>query len=160
MLPFLLLPFSMPNRKISAYAKDIWRPRDLQLMNRRESPNSVFEMRLQIKYRVMMTNYQRWNNPKKKNFLVLDIAEVFDDNYAEDLFTLTNREIRIRLNWVTENINVVIRKHSKSPHKALRFIVGHSAVTNEDEPALGYKFGLQATKHDVTRYVLYCRSCG
>ncbi len=88
------------------------------------------------------------------------IAEVFDDDLAEDLSALTNRENRLRLNCVTENINVIIPRHSQSPHEALRFIVGHSAVTNEDEPAPGYKFGVQVATDDVTGYVLYDGSCG
>ncbi len=83
------------------------------------------------------------------------IAEVFDDDVAEDISALAPRESRLRLNLITENINVIMPRHSQSPHEALRFVVRHSSVTNEDEAAPGYRIGIQVSAKDVNGFVLY-----
>ncbi len=49
---------------------------------------------------------------------------------------------------------------SQNPIEALRFTVGYTGLTNEDEPALGYKYGLQVAIDVVTGYVLYDGSGG
>lgn len=83
------------------------------------------------------------------------IAEVFDDDLVEDLSALATRESRLRLNCITEDINVIVPRHSQSPHEALRFIVGRSSITNDDEAAPGYSFSLQITTENVKGFVLY-----
>lgn len=83
------------------------------------------------------------------------IAEVFDDDLLEDLSALAPRESRLRLDCITENINIIMPRHSQSPHEALRFVIGRSSVTNEDEAAPGYSFGLQIATENVKGFVLY-----
>lgn len=62
---------------------------------------------------------------------------------------------RLRLNVVTEDIDIIMPRHSQSPHEGLRFRVGRSSITNEELAAPGYAIGVCISASDVSSYVLF-----
>lgn len=66
---------------------------------------------------------------------------------------------RLRLHVVTEGVDIVIPRHSQNAHEAVRLIVGHSVVSNEEAASSGYRLGLKLTAKGVNLYVLYPHLC-
>lgn len=83
------------------------------------------------------------------------IAEVFSVEQEEDLRAILVGDGRIRLNVITEDVDVVMPRHSQSPYEALRFSVTKSSITNEDRAATGYQIGFQLKAEGVNAHVLY-----
>ena len=83
------------------------------------------------------------------------IAEVFSDDQGAGVLPIQTNRGRIRLNVTTENVDVVMPRHSQSPYEALRFIVEKSSITNQDFSAPGYRLGVQIEAIGVNAYVLY-----
>lgn len=83
------------------------------------------------------------------------IGEVFEGDDTNDFIAIPKISGRVRLNIVTEDIDIVMPRHSQSPYEALRFFVPRSSITNEDLPAPGYKIGVQIMAEGVRAYVLY-----
>lgn len=66
---------------------------------------------------------------------------------------------RLRLHVVTKGVDIVIPRHSQNAHEAVRLIVGHSVVSNEEAASSGYRLGLKLTAKGVNLYVLYPSLC-
>lgn len=83
------------------------------------------------------------------------IGEVFDGGEGNEFSAVQLSNGRIRVNVVTESIDIVMPRHSQSPYEALRFFVSRSAITNEDLPAPGYRIGFQVQAEGVDAFALY-----
>lgn len=83
------------------------------------------------------------------------IGEVFEGAERNEFSALKPANGRIRVNVMTESIDIVMPRHSQSPYEALRFYVPRSSITNEGLPAPGYRVGFQVQAEDVNAYVLY-----
>lgn len=83
------------------------------------------------------------------------IGEVFEGEERDEFPPILVQDGRVRVNVVTECIDIVMPRHSQSPYEALRFFVPHSSITNEDFPAPGYRIGFQLKAEGVNAYVLY-----
>lgn len=66
---------------------------------------------------------------------------------------------RLRLHVVTKGVDIVIPRHSQNAHEAVRLIVGHSVVSNEEAASTGYRLGLKLAAKGVNLYVLYPSLC-
>lgn len=66
---------------------------------------------------------------------------------------------RLRLHVVTKGVDIVIPRHSQNAHEAVRLIVGHSVVSNEEAASSGYRLGLKLAAKGVNLYVLYPSLC-
>ncbi|GAB0494523.1 hypothetical protein MMPV_005817 [Pyropia vietnamensis] len=66
---------------------------------------------------------------------------------------------RLRLHVVTKGVDIVIPRHSQNAHEAVRLIIGHSVVSNEEAASCGYRLGLKLTAKGVNLYVLYPSLC-
>lgn len=66
---------------------------------------------------------------------------------------------RLRLHVVTKGVDIVIPRHSQNAHEAVRLIVGHSVVSNEEAASSGYRLGLKLTAKGVNLYVIYPSLC-
>ncbi|CDF40534.1 unnamed protein product [Chondrus crispus] len=83
------------------------------------------------------------------------IGEVFQGEEHEEFPAIPRLTGRMRLKLVTENVDIVMPRHSQSPYEALRFFVPHSSISNEDRPSPGYRIGFQVNARDVNAHVLY-----
>lgn len=88
------------------------------------------------------------------------LLEVFDGEEEDRWKSLSRgQEDRVRIDIVTEKIDVLMPRHSQSPHEGLRFCISKSAVTNEELAAPGYLMGARILTSGVSSYVMYshCR---
>lgn len=83
------------------------------------------------------------------------LGEVFDAERGEDFPAFPTQESRVCLSIVTENVDVVMPRHSQSPYEALRFFVPRSSISNVPIVAPGYQLGFNVQADDVDAYVLY-----
>eukprot|EP00737_Agarophyton_chilense_P003396 gb/GEZJ01003975.1/.p1 GENE.gb/GEZJ01003975.1/~~gb/GEZJ01003975.1/.p1 ORF type:complete len:3742 (-),score=436.98 gb/GEZJ01003975.1/:2287-13221(-) len=83
------------------------------------------------------------------------IAEMFDEDVGEDFPVTPSTEGRIRVRIHTEEIDLVMPRHSQSPYEALRFFVSHSSITNDNLCAPGYQIGFEIMAEGVNAHVLY-----
>lgn len=83
------------------------------------------------------------------------LGEVFVEENLEDFMVIPHARSRLNLMVVTENVDVVMPRHSQSPYEALRFFVPKSSISNADLPAPGYSIGFQVQAEGVNAHVLY-----
>ncbi|KAI0564764.1 Vacuolar protein sorting-associated protein 13 second [Gracilaria domingensis] len=83
------------------------------------------------------------------------IAEMFDDEVGEDFPVTPSSDGRIRIRILTEDVDLVMPRHSQSPYEALRFFVAQSSITNDDPSAPGYQIGFEIKAEGVNAHVLY-----
>eukprot|EP00178_Gracilaria_changii_P005588 TRINITY_DN1932_c0_g1_i1.p1 TRINITY_DN1932_c0_g1~~TRINITY_DN1932_c0_g1_i1.p1 ORF type:complete len:4003 (-),score=421.76 TRINITY_DN1932_c0_g1_i1:2311-14319(-) len=83
------------------------------------------------------------------------IAEMFDEEVGEDFPVTPSSDGRVRIRVITEDIDLVMPRHSQSPYEALRFFVAQSSITNDDPSAPGYQIGFEIKAKGVNAHVLY-----
>lgn len=83
------------------------------------------------------------------------LGEVFDSERGEDFPAFPTQESRVNLSIVTENVDIIMPRHSQSPYEALRFFVPRSSISNVPIVAPGYQLGFNVQADDVDAYVLY-----
>lgn len=83
------------------------------------------------------------------------LGEVFETEHGEDFPAFPTRESRVNLSIVTDNVDIVMPRHSQSPYEALRFYVPHSSISNVPIVAPGYELGFNVQADGIDAYVLY-----
>lgn len=84
------------------------------------------------------------------------LAEVFESETQDSWKTVSGvTDKRLRLDVFTKGVDIIMPRHSQSPHEALRFFVATSSVTNDEPAAPGYLIGILFSASDVSSYVLY-----
>jgi Vacuolar sorting-associated protein 13, N-terminal/N-terminal region of Chorein or VPS13 len=87
------------------------------------------------------------------------LSNVFDHDGDKDLWMEHDLSFnRWRLDITSNDVDVVMPRHSQSAHEALRFVIGTSSVTNEEFAAPGYLVGLRVTASRISSYVLHSAS--
>jgi Vacuolar sorting-associated protein 13, N-terminal/N-terminal region of Chorein or VPS13 len=84
------------------------------------------------------------------------LSNVFDHDDRKDVWIEKKLPVkRWRLDVATNHIDVIMPRHSQSPHEGLRFVVGNSSISNDDFAAPGYLVGLRIAASNISSYVLH-----
>lgn len=84
------------------------------------------------------------------------LSELFESESADRWKNVPGGdEGRLRLDVQTKDIDVIMPRHSQSPHEGLRFFVETSSVTNDEPAAPGYLIGMRLSVSNVSSFVLY-----